>query len=240
MVAGLGMRVAACLLAVALAGCSGGTGSPTLYPELFSAGKAAIAARAARRSNAANPPLTRALLDTVKEPYIEVTLENHGITGYLNRVLARDDESPGRIEQWRTTDAISLSFRNGVLVATRGMGGDLVSAEVLVADGAAGPVSGGERGLHLRSGDLQVVRLGLACDLEDLGPETVTIVELSHPARHLRETCISQGVAIGGQPLGQGRVVNDYWVDPRRGIMWMSRQWAGPDIGYLRIRRLIE
>ena len=54
------------------------------------------------------------------------------------------------------------------------------------------------------------------------------------------ETCVSQGATIGGQPLAQGRVVNDYWADPHRGIMWMSRQWAGPDVGYLRIRRLIE
>ncbi len=37
---------------------------------------------------------------------------------------------------------------------------------------------------------------------------------------------------------GGGEVVNDYWVDSRGGLVWKSRQWAGPQIGYIRFRRL--
>ncbi|MFC4669487.1 YjbF family lipoprotein [Seohaeicola nanhaiensis] len=229
------------VLALALlAGCSSGTDTAPLFPQMFSAGKAAIAARAARRAEVAKPPLTRAVLNTVEGAYIEARIERQDITGYLSLALQRSDAAPGRIEQWRTQDNVSLTFRNGVLIATRGLGGDLVSAEVQVAGDRPGPATGGERGMHLRSGDLQVIRLGLACDLEDLGPETVTIVELSFATRHLRESCTTEGVTIGGQAVGAGRVVNDYWIDSRHRLMRKSRQWAGPEIGYVSLRRLTE
>jgi hypothetical protein len=83
--------------------------------------------------------------------------------------------------------------------------------------------------MQLRGLDNRGVSLALACDRQDLGPEAVTIVEIAHPARHLRETCTSSD---------GGSVVNDYWVDPQRRIVWQSRQWAGPVIGYIRTRRL--
>jgi len=72
------------------------------------------------------------------------------------------------------------------------------------------------------------VRLSLSCDLQDLGMETIVIVERSHHTRHLQERCEGGG----------GGVVNDYWVDPNRPVVWQSRQWAGPNVGYLRLRRL--
>lgn len=233
---GLVMLVAA----AALAGCSSGNDTAPLFPQLFTIGKEAVAGRAARRAQNAAAPLTRAALEGIEGSHIEVTIERRAITGYLERGLVRSDAGPGRVEYWRTQDNVSLGFRNGVLIATRGLGGDLVSSEVQVAGGRLGPASGGERGMHIRSGDLQVVRLGLACDLEDLGPETVTVVERAHATRHLRERCVTAGTVVGGQQLGAGEVVNDYWIDSRAGLMRQSRQWAGPEIGYLKIRRLLD
>ena len=54
------------------------------------------------------------------------------------------------------------------------------------------------------------------------------IVELKFNTRHLQEQC--------SNALGQ--VTNDYWVDSQDGTVRQSRQWAGPYIGYLRLRRL--
>lgn len=231
-------RLVMLVAAVALAGCSSGKDTAPLFPQLFSAGKEAMAGRSARRAQAARPPLTRASLDKIEGSYIEVTIERRTITGFLARQFQRRDPMPGRIEYWRTQDNVTLSFRNGVLIATRGLGGDLVSSEVQVDGDRLGPAPGGERGMHIRTGDLQVVRLGLACDFEDLGSETITVVERLHVTRHLRERCVTEGATVADQHLGAGEVVNDYWIDSRAGLMRQSRQWAGPNIGYLKIRRL--
>ena len=107
----------------------------------------------------------------------------------------------------------------------------MISAQVNVTEGRSGPSSGGERALFIRTGDVEERRLALACDLVDLGPKRLEVVERFHNVRHLQERCEA---AIGGM------VVNDYWVDSRRNIMWQSRQWAGPHIGYIRTRRLTE
>ena len=228
-------RAAGALALLALlAGCNGGSGSgvnaaPPLYAQIAQATRASIAKN--RMHRAERPPLTRKMLDEIEGSYIEVTLERPDIFAYLSAALVRRDGTPGEVVQWRTEDEVTLTMRNGMLIATRGLGGDLVSADVAVAEGVTGPASGGEKVMYVRTGDLEERRLVLSCDLADLGPAPVEIVELTHPARHLRESCTAEGAA-------GGRVVNDYWVDSRSGIVWQSRQWAGPHIGYMRIRRL--
>lgn len=220
----------ALLLALLLGGCSGGTGTERLYPQIFAAAQTSIALSRSRRAAAARPALTRAGLDTVEGSFIEATLERSGITAYLFASAVRFDALPGEIVQWRTEDNVTLTTRSGMLTATRGLGGDIISSELNAGSGA-GPAGPGEKALYIRTGDLDEVRLSMACGLEDLGAVRLEIVERFHPVRHLRERC----VAAGG-----GQVVNDYWIESRRNIVWQSRQWAGPHIGYLRIRRLTD
>lgn len=223
--------LAGAALVLGLAACSGGKGSQPLYPQFLAAARDSIAQNQVRKANAQRPPLTRAALNTVEGAYIEVTLERSGIFAYLSRSATRRDETPGQVEQWRTEDNVTLSLRNGVLIATRGLGGDIISSAVNVADPGTGPSGSGQKLHFIRTGDLAERALALACDLRDLGTETIEIVELRYRVRHLQEDCTA---AEGG------RVVNDYWVDSQKGIVWKSRQWAGPHIGYMRLRRLTE
>ena len=218
------------LAATVLSGCAGGeTGTAPIYRQIFEATKGSIQKNRARK--AAPPPLTRAALSEVTDPYVEVTLERSGITAYLFQSTRRGDEIPGEIVQWRTDDEVTITTRAGMVIATRGLGGDLLSASVPAAAGIIGPARGGERQLDVRTGDLEVAQLTLACELEDRGAASVEIVELRHPARHLVERC-----AVSGG----GRVENEYWVDQSAGIVWQSVQWAGPHVGYLKIRRLTK
>lgn len=223
-----GLMLAAAL-ALMLPGCSGGTGTQPLFPQLLAAAQKSAAIRRARKAGDQRPPLTRAALDTLDGSYLEVTLERNDVLAYLFVSAVQRDALPGEIVQWRTEDNVTLTTRNGVLIATRGLGGDIVSSRVNVAEGRPGPVSGGERALFIRTGDLAEARLTLACDLVDLGAETIEIVERAHAVRHLQERCTDDR---GGQ------VRYDYWVDSRSGIVWQSRQWGGPHIGYLTTRRL--
>ena len=216
---------------VLLAGCNQGPKGPSLELEIFQTFTQKISSIRAAPAGA-RPPLTRAALDTVEGAYIEVTLENSDIFAYLSQQLVRRDGTPGEIVVWRSEDDASLALRNGVLIATRGLGGDILSASAQVADGRPGSVASGARRYQIRGLDNQSRSLVMACSLQDLGTETVEIVELQYTTRHLQERC------QGGAGFEGSVVVNDYWIDSRSGRIWASRQWAGPTIGYLRIRQL--
>jgi hypothetical protein len=228
---GLGMmrllRFSLLIPLLVLTACSGGTDAPTLQLQVIDAFRGTIAARTAA-AQATRPPLTRAALDTLEGSFLEVTRERTDQLAYLFVNATRRDDSPGRITVWRTEDDVTLATRNGVLIATRGLGGDVISSAVQVAGDAPGPSGGGERVQFIAARDNKQQRLALSCDLTDLGPDPVVIVEIRHPTRHLRERCTGGG----------GTIINDYWVDSQAGLVWQSRQWAGPVIGYLRLRRL--
>lgn len=229
---GLAALAAAGLLA--LSGCSGGKDADPMQLQLLNAARSSVGqlAEKARGGKPARPPLTRAMLDAVNQPVLELTVDRRGGGGaFLARTLQRSDGSPGRIEQWSSPDnVVTVSLRNGVLISTRGLGGDLLSSAVQVTGSRPGPSGGGAHRQMIRDLDYRETALELACDLVDLGPETLEIVGHRHPTRHLQQRC--QG--------GGGRVVNDYWVEPRAGIVWKSRQWAGPHVGYLSMRRLVK
>ncbi|PCH75577.1 MAG: hypothetical protein COC12_00065 [Rhodobacteraceae bacterium] len=225
---------AALLASLFLAACSGGGEEPQLELQVINAGRAAIAAKIAPQ--VARPPLTRAALDTLEGSFVEVILERRDQLAYLHVGGQRRDDNPGLITIWRTDDNITLSMRNGVLIATQGLGGDILSSTVQVAGDTPGPSGGGEKIFYIRVLDNKKQRLALVCDLVDLGPETIEIVERRDATRHLQERCTGGRAADGSGEVGD--VINDYWVDSRNGRVLQSRQWAGPITGYLRLRRL--
>ncbi|GGH41024.1 Group 4 capsule polysaccharide lipoprotein gfcB, YjbF [Cribrihabitans marinus] len=205
-----------------LTGCGGGTNEVPLEVQLLQAGQASIAGRRAQRPTV--PDFTRAQLDKIEGALMEATLERENQTGLLFITAER----PQGITVWRSGDDVTFAMRNGVLVATRGLGGDVLSSSVQVSGRQPGPSSGGAHVQMLHSLDNRQVQLALACDLVDLGPETIEIVERRHATRHLQQRCTGGG----------GQVTNDYWVDRGAGVIWQSRQWAGPHIGYLTFRQL--
>ncbi|MCA0873452.1 YjbF family lipoprotein [Seohaeicola saemankumensis] len=221
-------RVCAALLAgVLLAGCGGGNQVEPLELQVIRAGQAAIAKRTAG-APPPRPALTRAALNTVEVSALEVTLERDDVLAYLLIDDTRRDSTPGRITVWRSEDNLNVVTRNGIVIATRGLGNDIISSSVQVSGDSPGPARSGDHVQMVRALDNKAVPIPLACDLVDMGAETIVIVERKHPTRHLQQRCEGAG----------GTVVNDYWVDSARGIVWQSRQWAGPGIGYMRLRRL--
>jgi len=223
------------ILTLALGACSSGSGEATLNAQVA----AAIRGIANDRFGAkpAPPVITRAVLDTLEGSFMEAALESRGNPPAYMFVAARlRDDRPGEIVVWRTEDNITLSLRNGVLIATRGLGDDLLSSDVAIRAGAPGPAGSGARRWQILALDNKAVNLSGACELRDLGPETIEIVGARHPTRHLQERCEVAGP--DGRPGGS--IVNDYWIDSRRGLVWQSRQWVSPEVGYLRLRRLTD
>lgn len=241
-----------CLASVMLlAACAKGPGEPSAEVELSQAITQVIRQRLAPKPEPL--VLTRALLDSQEVPHLEVRVEDQELTGYLGLLLSRRDDLPGEITHWSAADGSALIFRNGMLIASRGMAGNLLSARVPAQGLEPGPAHGGARSYQLRDGDFAARPITLACSLEDLGPVTLEIVGLRYPTRHLQERCESAGEGSAQQP-GQKIVINEYWVDslprPPSGpqtnylaryqtrLVRQSRQWAGPEIGYLRLRDL--
>jgi hypothetical protein len=230
---GLGMKQRTCLAAslaasFLLAACSGGTDAPTLNLQVIELVRASISARV--NPPPERPPVTRAVLDKLDGTFMEITLERGKRSAFFYPSLINRDADPGEITVWRTDSNETVTVRGGVLIATRGLGGDLLSTEVQVSGSGLGPAAGGERIFHVVGENNRQISLAMACNVTDLGPTTIEIIERRHATRHLRESC--QG--------NSGSITNEYWIDGGRGLIWQSRQWAGPYVGYLRLRRVTE
>ncbi|WP_245706623.1 YjbF family lipoprotein [Ruegeria marina] len=219
-------RLASFGLLLLLAACSSGTEEAPLQVQVLN-NTAGLIRQRLGPPDAGLPPVTRAQLDALEGAALEVTVEARDAAAYLYVNAERDDGAAGQVTVWRTGDNSTIALRNGVLVATRGLGGDVLSSEVRVG-GGPGPSGGGAHVMLIRGGDEEAQRMALVCELADLGTETIEIVERRYPTRHLQQTCSGSG----------GEAINDYWVDERAGLVRQSRQWAGPYLGYLRLRQL--
>jgi hypothetical protein len=224
------MRIASIFAATALviSACSSPNEEGTVWEPLAGAVLDIAAERRAESAAAQRPPLTREVLDTLDGEFLEVTRERTDQTAYLFVETRVNDGRPGLVTVWRTEDNVTLAMRNGVLEQTRGLGGGLFSKTSNVRSGRLGPSDGGAQTYVIEASDNKTIRLPVICEVVTIGSETIVIVERRHPTTRVQERC-----EVEGEPF-----VNDFWIDSRAGIVWQSRQWAGPSLGFLRTRQL--
>lgn len=171
--------------------------------------------------------LTRGQLAGITEPLIRIRSETTKDTSLLY-VAQRNAGS----EIWKSADNASFTMRRGVIVQTRGLGHDLYASDAsgLISALQRGGASQGLTRINRRmEGTNQVVSDSYACDLVDLGGESLVVLGLSFATRHYRETCQGAGETYA----------NDYWVDSR-GVVRASRQRIGPEFGHVYLERLID
>lgn len=128
---------------------------------------------------------------------------------------------------WLSVDGLSLTFDNGLLVATRGFGDDLMGADVAAAQRSLDAGGNHLRTLEFLDGLDQVERLVFECSTVVTGRETISIVERSYATTILEESCVGESVTFK----------NTYWRDAN-GTIWQARQWISPLLGYLGYQRL--
>lgn len=133
------------------------------------------------------------------------------------------------VTTWRTADDVALSFRDGLVVATRGLGVDLMSADVAGTQAAFG---GGARQDYSRlmtfvDGEGQTVFRAFVCEMTAPRAERIEVLGAAFDTLRHDETCFSTGL----------RVDNSYWRDAD-GTMRRARQWVSPIAGYLTTERL--
>ncbi|MGJ8616389.1 MAG: YjbF family lipoprotein [Sulfitobacter sp.] len=212
-----------------LAGCSsGGNQDP-----LAKAGLATFGSIKARITGEKPEPIvtvvTRKLLDQTEGEVMQIIPEHSGLQDFMFLVRVQNDSYPGKIEVWKTTDNAHVILRDGVLIATKGLGGDLRSSDARAAiAGFDGQGGGGERLFVLDRLDGSAQTVAFACDMTQLGRETIQIVDQRVSTYHIREKCIFENASFD----------NEYWVETSGGRMRKSRQWVGPTYGYIDFVRL--
>jgi hypothetical protein len=129
--------------------------------------------------------ITPEAIATAPEPLLFVEFPQPG-TQALMALAGRN----GDVITWASADGRSISLRQGVLVATRGFGFDLMSADVT---GTLAALSGGprdyERHVSYLDGENRTVLRSFACRMEEPVAETIDSFGRSIPATRWTETC---------------------------------------------------
>jgi hypothetical protein len=116
------------------------------------------------------------------------------------------------VETWQTVDNVTVSTQNGVIVATRGLGFDVMGSDVRQTLTA---LAGRQAGQYV------VKRRYLTADNHSESVSATCTMSRSSQGLHI-EDCQAAGVAFR----------NEYALDGS-GRIARSKQWIGPDVQYL-------
>jgi len=195
-------------LSVLLAACGSDPGQNNILAPLTQSasgilGRTPAAGPTAAQIRSRITPEVRASFGNV--PLKIATLEEKNLASVLiERARNRDQIT------YFTPDGISMTYESGVLVGTRGLGFDLMDADVdQVLSSLRTRADGAVRIHRYLDGEEQVILRSFICDYTGAG--TVT------------ETCYSDGFQITNTyAMSGGRITS-------------SRQWISPEQGYIRL-----
>ncbi|WP_170168856.1 YjbF family lipoprotein [Rhodovulum iodosum] len=175
-----------------------------------------------RGNEAAEPGAepSRASIAAFTDPLILARVDRTGGMSFIVRT-----RKYGATEVWQSTDDVSITLIGGILRATRGLGDDLMSSDVM----PLGMQADSGREHYYFGGDARTRLVTFACTRQTLGTERIIVLERAYSARHIAETC----------QAGETRFTNEYWVDSR-GVMRQSRQWVSRGVGYVTLKRVVD
>lgn len=207
------------VLALTLAGC-GSDVDETLTARTFQAlGQKVIGA--GRKAAPRSLGLTRAGLATLPFPADLATVVSSGAEAVIFEIGQNGDT-----ETWSSVDDKTLAIRDGQIVATRGLRGGLVAADVPPLSRIASGSGSHGRLLVTIGDDETTLRQRYDCTLSMAGSQTITLVQRSYATRHVLENCEGDG----------GSFTNDYWF--QGSTLRQSKQWIGANVGHILLSRL--
>jgi hypothetical protein len=210
-------RLTAAALALALAGC-GNDGSQSGLGTILAG--AVVQTLAGGGKAATANPVSRQVVADYGLPLLRVQLPARRYDGLL---ALRDDK--GAIRTWTTTDGITLTLRDGVLIETRGLGIDLMSSSAPSPAQIARPGQTYDRSYFVTGDNDANERRSYSCSTANLGAEVLDLLGETVSATRFQETCVR----------ASGKLVSDYWMIG--GAIRQSRQWVSPDVGYAVLTR---
>ena len=173
--------------------------------------------------------ITRSMIDASNVPLILIEVLNGDQIATLSAF-------PGSTlnEVWLSADGRTVTTQNGMLIATRGMNYDLMSADVGAASYSLEKIIAGNREPHhLRlfkylAADNRDKIIEYSCVFSKEKQETIFIFEKPYKTLRVSEDCESGGLQFK----------NTYWVE-KNGMIRKSQQWHGENIGLILIERVI-
>jgi hypothetical protein len=177
----------------------------------------------AGRDAPATQPLGREEIRAVGAPLQQVVVETSGLTAYVGVQGVRGD-----VVTWATTARENIALKGGVLIQTRGLGADLMSAAVPDLGQLLTGATVERRFFHL-NGTEATVETVVTCTPRIVGRETVEIVGLAYETARIDEDCANDRLSF----------TNSFWIEGS-GNLRKSRQWAGEVLGSLEISDLRE
>lgn len=199
------MKWAVVLALVWLAGCGSGTDRTSPW-QIVQDRLTAEPPPATPSANALRAALTPAALAQIDGPVLLVQVPLRGTVAVMTRVASNQG-----VDTYMSGDSISISLREGVLVATRGMGFDLMIADIRAAASAIATGSGHATRIHRYlngEGHSRAVRYECRYHLEG-----GTVTELCEGSGQTFSNTYSENVSM-------------QWVSPRNGsliIEWLKR-----------------
>ncbi len=208
---------------VASCGNDGGSGNP-VASAVGQMAKASLAKGKGAKGTAetAAAPVGRAELVAFGKPILRVRAERLGQDGFLTIADAKTD-----VVTWTAQGQATFSLRDGVLIQTRGLGADLMSAQApslaQLRSSASYP-----RVYFFLGEDDRGTRRTYDCVAATVGRDSVEVLGKVHAVTHVRETCT--------RPNSQ--VTNDFWIEGS--AIRKSRQWASSGVSYVEFERVID
>lgn len=132
------------------------------------------------------------------------------------------------VATWRTADNTSFSFRQGVVVSTRGLGDDLMGADVSQSVSALQGRAGNwaPRINGYMDGEYQPYFTTFQCRRTGSSSEMIESGSRLALTQRTDETCVNDELQIE----------NSYWRN-RNGVILKSRQWVSQGVGYMETER---
>lgn len=172
-----------------------------------------------------NQLVTRAQLDQVDTPLMAAQLTGPGTFATMVPIGVNGD-----VVTWRSADQITLSLKRGVIVATRGLGQDLMAADVNDTLDRLRSEQGEYTRIHTYlDGEYQTQFHAFTCRIDGKASARIEIVERFYQTQRIEESCFSP----------DQRIANTYWVD-QGGTVWKSKQWVSPSLGYMETELLVQ
>lgn len=143
-------------------------------------------------------------------------------------VLLAHAATNGARRTWASDEAISLTLHDGVIVASRGLGNDLMGADAAAAHAAIVAGQGASTRVHdYLDGEDQITQRTYNCTASTERVDDLEIFGRIYETRVVKERCEGERI----------RFQNLYWVDGV-GTIRQSRQWLSPQVGLLDLQRL--
>ncbi|NJS38887.1 MAG: YjbF family lipoprotein, partial [Rhodobacteraceae bacterium] len=168
-------------------------------------------------------PVTRADLEKFGVPILRAVIPVRSADALLTITDAK-----GGTVTWSTTDGTTFTQRDGVLIQTRGLGPDLMSAQAPSA--AALRTDGGthQRVYFFLGENDGTTRRTYDCTVTAAGTEEIEIFARTHKVEKFTETC--------ARP--QGSITNTFWFEGP--VIRKSKQLASGGLGFIDFEQVID